>query len=106
MHDDDGAGLRFLIEIEAMRAIDDRAWTVASPDIGGVRYVIDMASDRDIEIARERVRRAEASVDHQSLVVEQLRSEGRPTVLAEDLLRAFELALAEDRGHLARLITT
>jgi hypothetical protein len=65
-----------------------------------------MASEKDIEIVRERVRRAEASVDHQAGVVEQLRIEGRPTSLAEDLLRAFELALAEERGHLGRLIAT
>ena len=57
----------------------------------------------ELEMVRRHVRQGAAHVARQSQLVAELRADGRPTEIAEQLLAVFEESQQQHEAHLARL---
>jgi hypothetical protein len=60
--------------------------------------------ETELEMVKRHVRQGERHVKRQREIVQELFDHKHPTVLAEQLLLAFEETLFDHRAHLARLM--
>ena len=62
-----------------------------------------MAAQSKVEMAKPHVREAEAHIVRQQEIIEQLRSDGHPTLEAELSLKVFQDTLRSHKQSLSRL---